>query len=223
MGTITGTQILAIARSVANMDTTRWLDADVLPLLNEALRDLVVVYPQANPVTSIASFVAGTRQTISGMALTRGMQFIDFVRNFDAAGTTPGLAIRRVVGGRKWLDQYRPNWHNDTATTSVRHFLTDEEDPTVAWVWPPSDGTSKAQVIFSALALPFSALGDVIPIDDRYANPLGYLLLGRMYQRNEPGTLSDARAQESRNTALQLLGVSGALVKRLDRSMDEAA
>lgn len=221
MGTLTGTNILAIARSVSNMDTTRWSDADVLPLLNEALRDLVMLLPIANTTRATPTLVAGTRQTLAGLGLTTGMQFIDFVRNFDAGGTVPGFAIRRVPDGRAFLDAFFPNWHNDAASATIRHFFTDEADPTAAYVWPQANGTGKAEIIYSALPAPFASLGAAISVDDQYANAVGYLLVARMHQRNEPGTLSWDAAQQFRGMAAQLLGVKMTTTKLLDRSKDE--
>ena len=223
MGTLTGTNLLDIARGLNNDPSgLRWLDADMLPIVNEAQRAVVTKVPRSNMATAISALMAaGTRQTVSGLALTRGIRVMELVRNFDAAGTTAGPAIRRLLGGRKWLDENRPDWHTDAASTVIEHYATDEEDPTVVWVWPPSDGTTKVQAIFSQMPLALVSLGTVISIGDEWANAMGYYLLFRMYHKNEPGSLSDARSQTYYNLFLQELGLDTQADAKVDRSKDE--
>lgn len=198
----------------ADPSGVRWLAATCLAALNDAQREIVLYLPSAYTLAAIPTLGAGTRQTMAGLSLTTGLQFLDVTRNYDAAGTVPGRAITKV--DKAWLDEKRPNWHTETASDVIQHYCLDERDPTAMYVWPPSNA-KKAEVIYSAVPTEISAIGNNIVLADIYANAMTYYLLLRLTMTNKPGQVNPGVAQGWYSLFLQALGVKDQRTKTNDR------
>ncbi len=190
MPTVTGTQILDKAETILQ-DTTnvRWPTAELLGWLNDGQREIVAFRPDAGNKIAQMSLVAGTKQSVP----TDGYQLLDVVRNFDNAGTTAGRAVRKVP--QELLDAQVPDWHAATPTTTVLHFTYDPRIPRTFYVYPPSTGTTKLEILYSAAPANLAAAGDVISIDDIYANVLLDYVLYRAYSKDFELTGNQERAQ----------------------------
>jgi hypothetical protein len=176
MGTITGTQIASRARRVLQDQSsggTRWLDAELLDWINDAQREIVLLKPEASSKIIDHTCVAGTKQTIP----SDGIRLLTVIRN------TSGKSIRRV--DRNVLDSENPNWHQTTANNVAEHFVFDEDMPTTFFLYPPRTGTpGQVEITYSAAPTDLAALGDVIYLNDIYANPLLDFLLYRAYLKD---------------------------------------
>lgn len=126
-------------------DHIRWPVAEIIRWGNEAMGAILNRHPQAFSRTVVMSLVAGTKQEIpaSGVAL------LDVVRNMAADGVTPAGAIRR--SDRQQLDDADPNWHMMKPKTAVRHFMHDDRQPTVFYVYPPVNAGVKAEIVHTFL------------------------------------------------------------------------
>lgn len=222
MPTITGQQIVdrawIILQDTNGGSGVRWPGAEQLLWVNDAQREVVIVLPSAFVKTAIVTLVAGTRQTLAGVspAQSDGIQFMKFVRNYNAAGTVPGRAV--VLKPMLWLDEQRPTWHNDTPADAI-HYFFDKNDPKTFYVWPPADGTKKAEIVTSAAPPELGSLANVISLDDIYANAMQYYVLFRSFSKNATYTKAPQLAAAYYQLFLQSLGVKDARVKALDANL----
>lgn len=220
MGTITGQNIAdrawIILQDTIGTPGTRWPAAEVLYWINDGQREVVITLPTAFIKTVIAAALGDTRQTLTGMGITDGIQFIKCPRNFNAAGTTPGRAV--TMRSMAWIDDQRPLWHADTAADAV-HCMFDPNDPKTFYIWPKGDGTKKIEVVYAALPPDVAAIGNAIALDDVYANSLINYVLFRAFQKNSKNTKSPQLAGGYYQLFLQSLGVKDARVKALDANL----
>lgn len=166
MATILVNSILERAATIVQDETgTRWPESELLKWLNDGQREIVLLKPDAYAQNESVALVAGTKQSIPAA----GLSLIDVVRNMGTNGSTPGRAARLIR--RKILDEQLPDWHSETAQDEIKHFCFDDRDPKRFYVYPPSDGTSQVEVVFS------SAPVDVaIPTSTAHATTTEYIL-----------------------------------------------
>ena len=206
MPLITGQQIVDRAWIKA-MDTNggsgiRWPADEELRWLNDGQREVVNQLPSAYTLSANPTVVAGTRQTLAGLGLTTGIQFIDVPRNFNLAGTVPGRAI--TLRKREWFDDNRPAWHNEVAAEAM-HFVMDPRDPKAIYLYPAIT-SGKIEVIYSAAPPDLGSLAAVISIDDIYANALQFFMLFSMYSKDASYTNAPAKAGAYFQMFMQSLG-----------------
>lgn len=224
MGTMTGQNLVDRAWVIANDamggSGTRWPSAECLPAINDGQRELVSFLPSACIKTVIATPAAGTRQTLAGLGLTDGVQFLRLPRNFAANGTTPGRAVSPKPMG--YLDESRPDWHGETPAAIVHTFF-DAADPKTFYNWPPADGTLKAEVIYYAIPAVLGSLASAIDVDDIHFNALMYYLLFRMFSKNSTFSKSPQLAAGYYTLFMQLAGVRDNKIKAADANMQMAS
>lgn len=202
MATITAQSILNRAATILQDTTnTRWPEDELLDWLNDGQREVVLYKPDANPQLEELSLESGTRQAIPA----HGLQFLDAVRN--VVNGNPSTAIRLIE--RRVLDEQVPDWHSTASTAIVKHFLFDERDPKHFWVYPPSDGSAKAEVLFSSAPVDI-AKTDTLSIDDIYANALLDYVLYRAYLKDADYAANDNRATSQHQRFLSSLGMMDA-------------
>lgn len=223
MGTLTGQSIAdaswATLGDSVGVDGVRWPEAEVLRYINDGQRETVLNLPSSFVKTAIVSTVSGTRQTLVGSSIVDGIQLIKMTRNFNSAGTVPGRAVTpRPVS---WLDNERPDWHSD-ASGDAAHYFFDPADPKAWYVWPPSSGSIKAEIVYSATPPDLASLASVISIDDIYSNALQYFVLFRAMTKQANYT-KNPMATMFYQLFLQSLGVKDARVKALDANQYMAA
>jgi hypothetical protein len=220
MPTFTGQMIADRAWTILN-DTNggngvRWPVEEILRWINDGQREVVINLPSAYVKSSIVTFQAGTRQTMAGLNLTDGVQFMKFPRNFANDGVTPGRAV--TVRPMLWLDEQRPNWHSDAAGDAI-HYFFDPNEPKAFYRWPQANGTThKGEIVYSAVPAELAAIGNTIVIDDIYANALQYYVLFRAMAKQSNYTKNPA-ATAYYQLFLQSLGIKDARVKALDANL----
>ena len=126
--------VLAQVRYALNdPSAATWTDSThLIPALNDALRALVSVRPDAASSTEVKLLTAGTRQTIP----TDGVRLIDVIRNAGEDGlSSTGRTVRRV--SLDALNASMPTWHAATGQTEIREYAYDERSPREFWVYPP--------------------------------------------------------------------------------------
>lgn len=223
MGTLTGSNIAErawiILQDTYGVTGVRWPDTEVLMWLNDGQREVVIHLPTAHVRTQLRVLQAGTRQTLEGLGITDGHQFAKMVRNYHATNATPGRAV--TVRPMAWVNEQRPNWHNDPPAESV-HYFYDADDPKTFYVWPPADGARRGEIVYYAVPAELANLGATITLDDIYATALQYYVLFRAFSKNATYTKSPQNAATYYQLFLQTLGIKDARVKALDANMQMA-
>jgi hypothetical protein len=188
-GTITvANLILRIRDTLQDTTGVRWLEAELLRYINDAQREIVNLRPDASSTTVNVALVVGTAQTIP----TAGLRLIKVVRNMSAAGgSATGKRAIRIVD-REILDSQEPDWHDPTVsgdashTTTVKHYVFDEDDPRRFYVYPGASTTSTfVEIVYSASPSNISSVGsNTIEVDDIYANAIIDFVLYRAYMKD---------------------------------------
>ena len=150
----------------------RWKSAEIIAGVNEGSREVVVLRPDAYPLTQKVTPAADTRQTLAGCGITNGIRVLRVLRNWNLAGSTVGTAITRM--NMSQLDNERPAWHSDSDAEAI-HYDIDPTDPAAFYLWPKPAG--KVEIVFSAVPAARTALSDNIVLGDEYRNALRYYLL----------------------------------------------
>lgn len=179
MATINVSALLSRAATILQDATNiRWPQTELLDWLNDAQREIALLKPNAFTKNQSFTLVAGTKQTLPA----DGISLIDVPRNLGADGNTPGNAIRLVV--REILDSQIPDWHASTrAAAVVKHYVYSPLDPKTFYVYPPSNATSKVELVYVA-APTDAAIGGTITLDDIYATPILDYMLFRAYTKD---------------------------------------
>lgn len=178
MATVTVASVIDKTQVILQ-DTTgiRWPDAELLGWLNDGQREIVLYKPNAFVKNTSVQLVSGTKQGLPA----DGVQLIDVVRNMGANGSTPGRAIRITM--REILDSQVPNWHFDTATAEVKHYMYSMLDPKNYYVYPPNTGAGYVEIIYGA-APTEATLNSTITLDDIYQTILVDYILYRAYSKD---------------------------------------
>lgn len=200
MATITAQQVIDRASTILQDTTnTRWPEPELLGWLNDGQREVVLAKPDASAQVGPVQLEAGTQQAIPA----KGLHLLDVIRNVAADGA-PGKAVRLTE--RRQLDDQIPDWHMQAQKPAVQHFIFDERDPKHFWVYPPSDGSGKLDVMYSAAPADVDAT-DALSIDDVYANALLDYILYRAYMKDADYAANDARATNQYQRFMQALGI----------------
>lgn len=190
MPTIVASEILGKAAILLqDADNTRWPLTELLAWLNDGVREIASARPdQSSKYVNIA-LVPGTRQALPDDAI----ELLRVVRNTGASGAVPGKAIRIVA--MDLLDLQLPDWHSGAPHATVKSYCYDPRNPRAFYVFPPADGTSKVEVLYTAPPARIATVADVIPIDDMFTNVLLDYVMFRAYSKDaENGSMDLAEA-----------------------------
>ena len=217
MGTLTIASIAERAWTILN-DTqgsngVRWPADELLLWHNDGQREVVLNLPSAFVKTAKPTTQAGTRQTFEGLGISDGLQTIRVARNFSSDGNTPGRAI--TVRPMGWLDDQIPEWHSATAAPAY-HYFFDPSDPKAFYLYPPASGSTKVELIYSAVPPEATAISQAIAVDDIYANALQYYMLFRAFSKGATYTKNPQQATTYYQLFLQSLGIKDQRVAALD-------
>lgn len=187
----------------------RWEDAELIDYINAATRQIVTILPDANTVETIETIAAqSARQELPA----GGIKFIKAARNYNDGGSQAEGPIRYVE--KDALDTYDPDWEYDTTIKSAatanffEHYCHDSREPDVYYLYPPpSTGTKRAAIVYSAIPTTLTAVGDPIPLDDEYLNGVVLYTVYRSLTKEARDTLPTAFRQELWNNFLQGIGL----------------
>lgn len=187
MGTITGQQIIDRAWIKAH-DTgagggVRWPSTEALLWVNDAQREIVNVLPKSNAKSATGSTTSGSRQTLTGLGVTDGLEVLDVVRKISGGPIT--------LRSRAWFDDNRPGWHSEAG--DPYHWTQDERDPKAFYIWKQNAGTS-IEVVYAAAPTDLASLANAITLDDIYANAIQWFVLFSFYSKDSKYTASPQRA-----------------------------
>lgn len=158
--------------SIILQDTgaTRWPNAERLAWLNDGLRELITIHPDAKVKRRVVNLAAGAKQSMpDDAALLSGIESVN--------GTVVTPCARSV------LDAFSPNWMSKPAQ-SVVHFIYSPAEPLVYFVYPAqADASIAVELIYSAYPEP-AVEGGTLDVQDKYANALLDYVLFRSYSKD---------------------------------------
>lgn len=174
MSTVTAQAIINKAvTQLVDVANVRWTRAELLAWLNDGLRQIVLMQPNATNTVVAVKLVAGTRQKIP----TDGWLLLTANRNMGLDGTTPGRAIRII--SRELLDGFDANWHAATPSDVTKHYLYDLQDQLAFYVYPPSKGNNYIEINYSVQPADLTSESQVIPTFPIYQSALVDYILYR--------------------------------------------
>lgn len=197
MPTITAQKIVNDAKTILQETTgIRWPDAELLGWVSAGQREIVMLVPSANPVTT--AFTAApntTRQFIP----SDGYQFLDVVSNGQGQAVT---GISKAL-----IETLRRSWRTDPGTLYPIHYVFDPRQPRCFHLYPFPIAGAVVELTYSAAPAELTSLGQVIALDDLYANPLLDYVLYRAYSKDLETVGSAERAVAHRTAFENTLGL----------------
>jgi hypothetical protein len=174
-----------VSEILQDASNVTWTAPQMIEWLNDAIRALVLVRPDASSTTASMQLVPGTKQVLSADV---DLRLIRVVRNMGANGTTPGRAIR--LGDMGVLDSFAPDWHTEASAVVVKEYMFDEARPDEFWVTPPVHGTTQVhvEVVKSVLPSAMTASTETVPVDDIYGPALIEWCCYRAFSRDSEHT-----------------------------------
>lgn len=149
---IPASTIVADVQRILNDETgVRVAASQLVPLLNQAQRDIMTARPDTTAVISALALVAGVKQAVPSNAYL----LIDIHSN-TAAPYAPVTKVDLPL-----LDASEPGWRNRAQSSSIKHFMHDLRNPRVFWVYPPA--TAGIEVEFEASIYPDDIPAPVAP------------------------------------------------------------
>lgn len=201
MATVTTSSVIIKVQTILQ-DTTgiRWPNEELIGWLNDGQREIVLYKPNAFVKNVSIRCVSGTKQSLPG----DGIQLVDVVRNMGTDGNTPGRAIRITM--REVLDSQLPNWHAETPSAVVKHYMYSMLDPRNYYVYPPQPNSGQGYVELVYGASPTDAtLNSTITLDDIYMTVLIDYMLYRAYSKDTEYAADQNRAATHQNAYISAL------------------
>ncbi len=224
---IIASEVIARAsRILADTTNVRWTPAELVDYCKDAVRQIVLVRPDAYSITRWMTLRPGDTRQIVGMIAARDN--IDF----GQALFQPTLRLLRVVrngatgaffpvreASRVALDSEVPNWHVPVQNPSgfrVQHYTFDNIAPYVFYVYPcpPTNlANHQVEIVHSALPdLSDSSMSLNLGLPHQYINPLVDWVLYRAFSKDSEYAGNQNRANHHAQAfalALQLTQTSG--------------
>lgn len=198
MGTILASAIVTSAR-VTLLDPApgkTWLDATMLLLVNEALRQMVLAKPEAYIVRGEVELVAGYDQALP----VGGTKVFKLTQNVESKKRCNQVSESLLVEETRFGPY-------PTEEVDVESWAYDARDDTRFLVTPPNDGTGVLLGSYGGTPT-VASLATVIPVDDIYESVIKYLLLSECYAADT--TRKDVtKATYWSQKAMGLLGLDG--------------
>ena len=179
-------------------DATTWSDTLMIIALNQALKTLVLVRPDATAKIATITLKEGSRQFIP----LDGVRLLNVVRNINSDNSI-GVAVRLVQ--REDMDSMSPDWHVAKGTV-VREYMFDSRSPKHFYIYPSVPAGKKLEIEYSSYAADVNIENVIepLPVDAVFAQPLQELMLYKLLS----GDSSNGNTGASHlQTAMDLLGV----------------
>lgn len=174
-------------------DAVRWTAPELHAYLNDGLREIVSIKPNALSKSVNISLARGTLQALPSEYTV----FARVTRNMTGP-TTGGKAIRPLAR-REIMDSHMPSWQDPSVmpfAKSVVHVIHDMADPRSFYVVPGNDGTGMIEAIVGRMPQPNVAPESVtdqldfdnytadVDMPDIYQNALIDYVLYRAYSKD---------------------------------------
>jgi len=199
-----------VAKELGDPSMVTWNRPTLLSLLNQAVRQVILVRPDSNSVTENLVLVADTKQDLP----TDALRLLKVVRNLGVDGATPGKSVKIV--DNEIMDAFDPDWHSNTPSAVITSYVYDETSPNAFYVNPPSDGTSQIEIQVSKIPEEVDpAMNDTVFNDDAtvvglkgiYSNLLMEWILYKAFSFEKSSASSVATANTHMQSFYSALGV----------------
>lgn len=169
----------------------RWSRAALLGFLNEAVRQVVLVRPDASAVVETVLLAAGTRQSLPSGAV----RLLGILRNMGPDGLTPGRPVR--LGDLSAQNAADPEWHAGQSAAAISEYFYDLRTPSTYYVRPPASESPPVHLEIAYTALPpvLASEEDDLGLDEMYAGPLLDWTLYRAFHADTESAAGRARAE----------------------------
>jgi hypothetical protein len=202
----------AASNQLQDSGAIRWVPTELLSYLNEGVREIVAIKPNANSQTVLVTLAAGAKQTLGATytVLSRA------IRN-----SVSGKPIR-VLENRELLDTQIPGWMNTTNlafSLDVSYIVQDQTDPRTFYVAPGALVTSVIEIVVGVMPadvasgsnlLDIATFTGVVGLPDLYRNALIDYTLHRAYAKDSGLPNAAARSQAHRQLFDTAIGNIGA-------------
>lgn len=193
--------ITAARKLLGDRSGVRWSDPDLLEWLNAGQRQVVAVRPDAKSKKATVTLVAGIEQALP----SDGTRLLSVLHNMRTTGetTTPGRVITLV--NRDELNMIDVNWTLATASTTLQHYVYDDDAPKSYEVWPPAVAGTKARINYAVLPADCATTGAPIDLDDIYEGALTDWVCYRAYMQDSDDNQDGGRAANHLAAFMQAL------------------
>lgn len=179
-------------------EATTWSDSTLIIALNQALRMLSLVRPDATAKIATVTVKQGSRQNIPD----DGIRLLRVVRNIGSNGEI-GRAIRLVQ--QEDLDSMSPDWHMSSGDI-VKEYMFDARSPKHFYIYPTVAATKKIEIEYSSYAdtVTEATAADPLPVPPVFAQPVQELMLYKLLSGDATNGNS---GNDHLRVAMELLGV----------------
>lgn len=177
---LTAGEILTRASDIIQDQTSvRWPVPELLRYLNDGRREIAINRPDIYSTTAVVTLASGTKQDVPA----DGARFMDAVRNMS--GTSPNFVAGRAVRivEREILDAQKPDWHTEAGSAVIQHFMFDERNPRVFYVYPPSSG-AKLEIVYSQAPNEITSTSTELVREDIYTGCLVDYICYRAFSKD---------------------------------------
>lgn len=172
-------------------DAIRWTRAEKCMWINDALRTIRTLKPDAFERDAVLPLVSGVRQELPASY----DRILRVLGNAATANSSPRKRRTVTVVSRDLLDAAVPGWRDPVKRTQqVQHVILDENDPRHYDVYPANDGTGALHAAVAAAHEELTHAGpdpedlaayDIeLPVRDLYANAVVYYVQYRAYTKD---------------------------------------
>jgi len=187
--------ITSRARILLNdIDATRWVDTELIKWINDAQKLVAMVRPDASVATYVISLIAGTKQRIpdgSVGGVGSGFRLLDVIRNVTTVtGSTTANQVVTVAGrsirivDREVLDTQDPAWHSGVSSSEIKHYIYDNRNPVVFYVYPPATVGTKIELMYSVAPTDAVDTASTLSVSDIYQDVILNYVLFRSYSKD---------------------------------------
>lgn len=182
---------------IQDLTNVRWPATELTNWLNDCRRELAVVRPDIYSTSSVVTLVSGAKQSLP----SGGLRLMDVPRN----NSGPAVTITQ----RGFLDQQNPGWHQMTATSTVKHFMLDERNPSTFWVYPPATSSASVEIIFQQAPTDYSASSTLSAYEELYGGAMVDYICYRAFSKDSEYAGNAERAIAHYNQFLNSLKTGG--------------
>lgn len=197
-----------VAEVLQDTSNITWTNDQVKNWLHDAELAVCFVRPDAYSALVALQLVTGTRQSLLNVGGGDPLpsRLLDVVRVVSPGGA-PANAVQRISRGH--LDRINPAWHADTPVANPSEYCYDDRTPRDFYVNPPSDGTQKIEVLYSAIppAYDLQDPAQVTAVSDIYVPALIDWALYRCFCRDSDQTPNWQRGQAHMQSFLNIMGI----------------
>lgn len=188
-------------------DAVRWSDAELLAYLNDGLRQIVTIKPEANTLEAL--FTPADTSALQTLP-AGGVKFIKATFN-EAAGGGKTASIRFCE--KDVLDTFLPGWSSDApiapnADSYYEHYMHDPRDPTRFYLYPQPAPAYPLWIMYTAVPTELTLTTDTFPLADQYLEAASqYIVYRALTKEGRYSVGPEARRRELWEAFLTVLGV----------------